>query len=147
MPDLQYGYDNRIIARTASSQRSIEIGEYLNLDSHADTSVIGANCHVISYTDKLCQVAPYHSDYATKQDIPIVQAGAAYDDPSTGETIILIINQGLYFGDSLPNSLINPNQMRAKGLEVDDVPKHVLRNGILQMGKSNRRRRMGPTFR
>ena len=62
------------------------------------------------------------------QDIPIVQAGAAYDDPSTGEIIILIINQGLYFGDSLPNSLINPNQMRANGLEVDDVPKHLLRD-------------------
>jgi len=110
---------NRIIARAASSRRNIEIGEYLDLD---------ANCRVISYIDKSCQVAPYHPDYATMQDIPIVQAGAAYDDPSTGETIILVINQGLYFGDNLPNSLINPNQMRANGLEVDDIPKHLLRD-------------------
>lgn len=119
---------NHIIAKAASSQQGIEIGKYFDLESHADTSVIGANCRVISYTDKLCQVAPYHPNYATMQNIPIIQAGTAYDDPNTGETIILVINQGLYFGDSLPNSLINPNQMRANGLEVDDVPKHLLRD-------------------
>ena len=62
------------------------------------------------------------------QDIPIVQAGTAYDDPNTRETIILIINQGLYFGDSLPVTLLNPNQMRMNGLEVDDVPKHLAKD-------------------
>ncbi len=70
-------------------------------------------------------MAPYHPDYAVMKDIPIVQAGTAYDDRNTGETMILVINLGLYFGDSLPNSLINPNQMRLNGVEVDDVPKHL----------------------
>jgi hypothetical protein len=106
----------------------VDPGEYLDLDSHADTSVIGTNCRIISFTDKSCQVAPYHPDYPAMQDIPIVQAGTAYDDPFTGEMIILVINQGLYFGDNLPNSLINPNQMRVNGIEVDDVPKHLLRD-------------------
>jgi hypothetical protein len=64
----------------------------------------------------------------TPCNIPIVQAGTAYDDPNTGETIILIINQGLYFGDSLPVTLLNPNQMRMNGLEVDDVPKHFVKD-------------------
>jgi hypothetical protein len=58
-------------------------------------------------------------------DIPIFQAVTAFDDLNTGETLILVINQGLYFGDSLSNSLINPNQMRMNGEEVDDVPKHL----------------------
>jgi hypothetical protein len=102
---------NHIIARAASSQRNVEFREYLDLDSHANTSVIGANCRVIPYTDKSCQVAPYQPDYATMQDIPIVQAGTAYDDLYTGGKFILVINQGLYFGDNLPESLINPNQM------------------------------------
>jgi hypothetical protein len=87
---------NRMIARTASSHQHVYPGEYLDLDSHADTSVIGANCCIISFTDKSCQVAPYHPDFPAMQDIPIVQAGTAYDDPNTGETIILVINQGLY---------------------------------------------------
>ncbi len=116
---------NSIIAKIASQRNNPTVGEYLDLDSHADTSVIGANCRIISYTDKSCQVAPYHPDYAVMKDIPIVQAGTAFDDPNTGETIILVINQGLYFGDNLPNSLINPNQMRMNGVEVDDVPKHL----------------------
>jgi hypothetical protein len=64
------------------------------------------------------------------QDIPILQAGTAYDDPYTEETFILVINQGLYFGDNLPNSLINPNQMRANVLEVDDVPKTSIAGSI-----------------
>jgi hypothetical protein len=86
----------QVVARMASQRNSsnsnIEIGEYIKLDSHANTSVIGNNCCVISYTDNTCQVAPFHPNYESIQDIPIVQAGAAYDDPNTGETVILIIN-------------------------------------------------------
>lgn len=122
----------RVIARMNSkrqnSHQSPEVGEYIELDSHGDTSVIGNNCRVISYTDKTCQVAPYHPTYDAMQDIPIVQAGTAYDDPNTGETIILIINQGFFFGDSLPVILLNPNHMRMNGLEVDDVPKHLAKD-------------------
>ena len=124
----------RVVSRMASRRRrrgiqtGAEIGEFIELDSHADTSVIGNNCRVISYTDKTCQVAPYHPDYDSMQDVPIVQAGTAYDNPETGETLILIINQGLYFGEGLPVSLLNPNQMRYNGVEVDDIPKHLARD-------------------
>jgi hypothetical protein len=124
----------RVVSRMASRRRrrgiqtGAEIGEFIELDSHADTSVIGNNCRVISYTDKTCQVAPYHPDYDSMQDVPIVQAGTAYDNPDTGETLILIINQGLYFGEGLPVSLLNPNQMRFNGVEVDDIPKHLARD-------------------
>jgi hypothetical protein len=54
-----------------------------------------------------------------------VQAGTAYDDPETGETFILIINQGLYHGNDLPVTLLNPNQMRSHGLIVNDIPMHL----------------------
>jgi len=42
----------------------------------------------------------------------------------------LIINQVLYFRDQLDNFLLNPNQLRAHGITVDDVPK------CLSKGKS-----------
>lgn len=32
----------------------------IELDSHADTTCAGANCHIIAYTDKGCSVSPYH---------------------------------------------------------------------------------------
>lgn len=54
-----------------------------------------------------------------------VQAATAFDDPETGETYIIIFNESLYLGDALDNTLMNPNQVRANGLVVDDVPKHL----------------------
>ena len=39
-----------------------------------------------------------------------------------GEMVILIINEGLYFGQGLEHSLINPNQIRHYGIPVSDDP-------------------------
>jgi hypothetical protein len=56
------------------------------------------------------------------QDIPVASAATAYDDPVSGVTTILVFHQGLWFGDSIPNSLINPNQCRHLGFEICDDP-------------------------
>ena len=42
------------------------------LDTHADTIVAGKNTIVMSYTDKVCEVSPYSSDYESVKDVPIV---------------------------------------------------------------------------
>ena len=52
----------------------------------------------------------------------MASAATAWDDPDTGETTILLFHQGLWFGDSLTNSLINPNQCRMHGIEIWDNP-------------------------
>jgi hypothetical protein len=57
--------------------------------------------------------------------IPVVQAGTAYTHPETGETVILVVNQGLYMGDMLNSSLLNPNQLWSFGIIVDDCPLHL----------------------
>jgi hypothetical protein len=98
----------------------------LELDSHADAACVGADCQVIAYTEKVCEVTPYHFSYAPMEDIPIVQAATAYTDPNSGKTYILIINEALYMGDTMSRSYINPNQMQHFGLIVNDVPKHLL---------------------
>ncbi len=95
------------------------------MDSHADTACLGRNFWVISHTDRVCEVSPYHPDYPPMSDVPIVQAATAYDDPESGETFVLVVNQGLYLGEALQNSLLNPNQLRAHGVVVDDIPKHL----------------------
>ena len=53
-----------------------------------------------------------------------MKAATAYDDPSSGEMFILVMNQALYFGDQMENLLLCPNQMRSHGI-VDDVPMHL----------------------
>ena len=61
--------------------------------------------------------------YKALQNVPIVQAGTAYEDRESGKTYILILNQSLYLGDSLPSTLLNLNQARSNGVVVDDVPR------------------------
>jgi len=98
---------------------------YIELDSHADTVCVGANCRIIEYKQDMVNVESYHPQYKAMQNVAIVQAASAYDDPETGVTYILIFNQALDFTQSLPLTLVNPNQMRMNGLIIDDVPKHL----------------------
>ncbi len=67
------------------------------MDIHGDTSCVGANCHIISYTEHVCEVSPFHLKYNPITNVPIEQAGAAYDDLNSGQTYILIINQATFF--------------------------------------------------
>lgn len=92
------------------------------LDSHADTIVAGSNCILINYTGQVCDVSPYSDDYAPVSDVPIVKAATAWQSPHTGQTYILIFNEALWMGDSLDHTLVNPNQLRHYGTEVQDNP-------------------------
>jgi len=95
------------------------------LDSHADTCVAGPNCLVLEYTDQVVNVSAYSDQLDTMQNIPIVTAATALDDLLNGTTIILILGQALYMGDKVKTTLLCPNQMRAQGIIVDDVPLHL----------------------
>lgn len=55
-------------------------------------------------------------------NVPIVTGATAYDDPITGQTIILVFNESLYYGTKLDHSLINPNQIRSYGIDMWDNP-------------------------
>ncbi|KAI2496602.1 Reverse transcriptase (RNA-dependent DNA polymerase) [Fragilaria crotonensis] len=54
------------------------------------------------------------------QEIPIATVATAYDCPTSGATYVIIINEALYFGDSLPFSLLSPNQLRDNDVHVDE---------------------------
>jgi hypothetical protein len=93
------------------------------LDSHADTCAVNDTAYILEYTDRVVDVGPFSNDYQPREEIPIVKAAFAYDDPTTGETFVLIFGQALYFGSKINHVLLNPNQIRANGIEVDDVPR------------------------
>ena len=92
------------------------------LDTHADSIVAGANCCLMHYTTRECDVSPYRDDYASIKNVPIVQAATAYQSPYTGQVYILILNEALWMGDSMKHTLINPNQLRHYGVKVQDNP-------------------------
>eukprot|EP00957_Ditylum_brightwellii_P009433 712718-Ditylum_brightwellii.AAC.1 len=53
------------------------------LDLHTDTTVAGANCCVLQYTGKECNVTPYREDYDAVTNVPIVHAATAWQSPET----------------------------------------------------------------
>jgi hypothetical protein len=95
------------------------------LDSHADTCVAGPNSIVLEYTDQTANVSAFSDHHDVMKDVPIGTAATAYDNPQDGSTIILILHQALLMNDKVDNTLLCPNQLRANGLVVDDVPMHL----------------------
>jgi len=71
------------------------------LDSHADTSVAGPNCVILEYTDQVVNVSAFSEHLDTMDDIAIVTAATAVDDPKTGITTILVLGQALYMGEKV----------------------------------------------
>ena len=112
---------NRVAAKVFASNKDVQIFEgRLELDTHADTFVAGRNCLLMHYTERVCDVMPYSDDYEAKKSVPIVQVATGYTNIH-GERYILIFNEALWM-PNMTNSLMNPNQLRDFGLEVQDNP-------------------------
>jgi hypothetical protein len=61
--------------------------------------------------------------YEAIKSVPIIgQAGTAWDNPVTGETVIFVLNEAIWMADKLEHTLVNPNQLRAFGITVQDSP-------------------------
>ena len=93
----------------------------IELDSHADTCVIGKNAMVIHDHRWRVSVTGYDPK-AGSNLYRIVSAALAYDHPQTGETSLLIINQAIEI-PHLRNHLLCIFQCRMSGAIINDVPK------------------------
>ncbi len=119
-----------IIARHLKASKAIVKDEQIKfgraeLDTHADTCGLNEVARILEYTGQVAEVSGFANSMQSIQDVPIVKAAVAYDDPITGETFVIIINQALYFGNQIDEILLNPNQIREYGHIVNDVPKHL----------------------
>jgi hypothetical protein len=94
----------------------------MELDSHADTIVLGSNAIILNYTTRECDVSPYADSYEPIRNVPIVTGATAITSSATGETFILVFHEAIWMGDHLHHSLLNPNQLRHHGVIVQDNP-------------------------
>ena len=92
------------------------------LDSHADSAVVGKNCYVLRKTGKVAKVQGFTSALGKPLLVPFVDAIVAYDEPTSGKTMLLKIRNALYV-QSLHSNLIPPFIMRLAGIEVNECPK------------------------
>eukprot|EP00957_Ditylum_brightwellii_P099791 7601729-Ditylum_brightwellii.AAC.1 len=76
------------------------------MDLHADTCCAGANWCVVDFTG----------------EVPLAKCATVFTDKDDGAEMLLMVDQMLWFGTQLPHSLINPNQIRAYGIPINDNP-------------------------
>ena len=58
--------------------------------------------------------------YEAMNEIPVARCGTVWTSLHTGNEYLLVSGQFLYFGMMLPQSLLNPNQIQAYDIEVND---------------------------
>ena len=112
------------VDRTISSLRNKTTqSARCELDSHADTCALGINFIPLHFTGRVCDVTPYNADtYEPERNIPIISGATAWTCQESGQTFILVVNEGLWFGSKLQSTLLNPNQLRYSGVTVADSP-------------------------
>lgn len=117
--DRRAGYVSRVV----SSINVEPVFARCELDTHADTCALGANFVPLFFTGRVCDVSPYNSNhYEAEKNVPIISGGTAYTCQESGQTYILVINEGLWLGTKMEHSLLNPNQLRFNGISVQDNP-------------------------
>ena len=78
---------------------------------------------MFSTTGKTVFVSPFSDAYDPIPGIPIGSVATRWTNPDNGEPLLIVINEALFFGEKMPNTLLCPNQMRANGVHVSGTPK------------------------
>ena len=101
------------------------------LDSHADSPVVGKNCKILHYTGQQVNVAGFSDTLGECKSIPVVNCALAYDCTITHQTYILLIYNALYM-KTMDVNLIPPFLMRLNGIEINECPKFMSTNPSIQ---------------
>ena len=117
----EVGRATKRIKQTTSTQPYVKQIARCELDTRADTTCCGKNFIPLMFTGQTCDANGFHGDLETISDVPVATCATVWQHPK-GMRFILVIHEALYFGDSMDHSLINPNQMRAIGINVWDNP-------------------------
>jgi len=93
----------------------------LELDSHADTCVLGKDCLVILDYERPVQVVGYDPALGAKT-YRTISGVVAHNNPVTGEVIHLVIHQAIHI-PHLDHHLLCPMQCRVNNVIINETPK------------------------
>ena len=93
-----------------------------DLDSHADQCAVGSNSLIVHDYDRPINVSGDNPSGPVDKDLKTVLAALAYDDPVSGETLILMVNQTISIPD-ISHHLLSPMQVRLNDVVVNEVPR------------------------
>ena len=96
----------------------------LELDSHADTCVLGQHAYIFQDYNRPVHVEAYDPKLGSTE-YQTVSGAVAYTDPSNGRTLLLLIHQAIYI-PHLDHHLLCPMQCRVNDVTVNDTPKFLV---------------------
>lgn len=97
------------------------------LDSHADSPVVGKHVYILRSTGRKVSVKGFTDQLGAPILVPVVDAAVVYDCEYTGKSIVLVIRNALHLRN-MDTNLIPPFMMRLAGLKIDECPKFLSDN-------------------
>jgi len=98
----------------------------VELDSHADTCVVGHHALVIHEDPKVVMVSGFDPSQPARK-ATVVDAAIKYTRRDTGDPMILLINQAILVPE-VDHCLLCPMQCRINGVEINEVPRFLTSN-------------------
>ena len=113
-----------ICHRVAASFEDQDEGQ-LEIDSHADSPVLGKGEIVIHKTDRTVSVQGFADESGRPISVPVVNGVVAYDCKYSGDTLLLIIITSLHL-PSMNNHLIPPSHKSYSTLALCSSKPHFI---------------------
>jgi hypothetical protein len=123
---IRLNLDQRCIVNGVGYNLESNYETTLELDSHVDTYVLGRDALIILDYNQPVSVVGYDKCLGSKT-YQTVSGVVAYDDPQTGRTLHLIINQAIHI-PHLDHHLLCPMQCCVNEAAVKDLPKFLAAN-------------------
>ena len=123
---ISSAFSAHILYRIAQATSEDGDSSAIELDSHADSPVVGKNSFILRRTGKQVNVSGFTDRLGSAIPVDVVDAAVAYDCNYTGNTYIMIIRNALYLREMRVN-LIPPFMMRLAEIDVDECPKFLAR--------------------
>jgi hypothetical protein len=118
---IRLNLDQRCIVKDVGYRLESNYETTLELDSHADTCVLGHDALIILDYQQPVSIVGY-DEYLGSKTYQTVSGVVAYDDPQTGRMLHLIINQAIYI-PHLDHHLLCPMQCCVNDMTINDPPK------------------------
>ena len=102
--------------------------QQMELDSHANTSVIGKESALrIHDYETPVHVHGYTEEVGHGSNCHVIRAIVAYDHPEMGDVYMLVIHQAILISE-MQNNLLCPMQLCDHGFAANDKPKYMAPN-------------------
>jgi hypothetical protein len=123
---IRLNLDQQCIVKDVDYKLESSYETTLELDSHADTCVLGRDALIMLDYNRPVFVVGYDKSLGSKT-YQTVSGVVAYDDPQTGRTLHLIINQAIHT-PHLDHHLLCPMQCCVNDVSVNNLSKFLAAN-------------------